>query len=144
MKTYLHDGVALEHGQVALEHAGEDQAQVGLLQHREAQHGKVPLQPRVDRERARRGVHRGHELHVVDVLLQARVGQVVPRLVGLELAQQSDARLRAVLLLEGHVEVVHKVHEFFQRGRAVAACDTISGRTSSNATPSRTNTPCRR
>mmetsp|Transcript_4626 Transcript_4626/g.7282 ORF Transcript_4626/g.7282 Transcript_4626/m.7282 type:complete len:286 (-) Transcript_4626:25-882(-) len=95
-----------------------DGQQRGLPGHADGEGGEVALQPRVDLEGARRGVHAGHHLRVRDVA-HAHLHQVVHVPVLHLLPQQRDRALRVVHVHLGQVEVVHEVDQALVARRAV-------------------------
>mmetsp|Transcript_24996 Transcript_24996/g.41822 ORF Transcript_24996/g.41822 Transcript_24996/m.41822 type:complete len:211 (+) Transcript_24996:4817-5449(+) len=82
------------------------------------QRHEQPLQPRVDEEGPRRGVHARDVLRVVDVLL-GELGAVKPVAPPEMLPDKRDGHGGVVRVQLGHVHVVHEVDELVLPGRAV-------------------------
>ncbi len=70
----------------------------------------MPLHARRDVEGPSSGVHAGRILRVGD-LLQDDLDLVKPASVVHMLPDELDGRLRVILVHEGHVHVIHKVHQ---------------------------------
>eukprot|EP00982_Pelagococcus_subviridis_P002511 19187-Pelagococcus_subviridis.AAC.2 len=105
--------------QVAVDDLRKHRSHRVLRRHLHREGHEVTLHARRDVERPRGGVHRRHVL-AVEHLLEDDLVLVVPAAVVDVLTRELDGRLRVVLVHEGHVDVVEKVHEATRAGRAEA------------------------